>query len=469
MTSGIQSRVAGDVPVLELAAYQRTVRLLLRHPLVTATYPDGRALPAVRRWSATLRVDLAEMLGYRLEVHGDTARLVRLHDGLDPTQPALTRTGRPFDRQRYAYLALALAVLGRASIQITLSELADAVAADAARISGLGLDADRGADRRAFVDAVLWLEDRGALRLADGSAGAWASDPDAAEALYDVARDVVTAAYRPTRVLQHLRSVAALLERPPGTSDNARRRAAAQRARRAVVESPVVYYAEVEPEVRNHLRTSTLVEDIERLTGLRVERRSEGLVLVDTAGLTDRRFPGTGAVAQAALLLLGEIADRVVDPDAEPLPKLAAPSPPERLADLVATVDAGLPVAGLLEAIVGLNPDDADARHREPGSGERDAESAVYPFVPDAFLRAALVGLMRRYGKAFGEKWREDPDRLRTAAIELLAAHRLLMPMDGGVLVLPLTGRYRNVIATIRGRRGATPATLFDLTEESEH
>jgi hypothetical protein len=31
-------------------------------------------------------------------------------------------------------------VLGRAGIQITLTELADSVAADAARIAGLGLD-----------------------------------------------------------------------------------------------------------------------------------------------------------------------------------------------------------------------------------------------------------------------------------------------------------------------------------------
>jgi hypothetical protein len=266
-----------------------------------------------------------------------------------------------------------------------------------------------------------------------------------------------------------------------------------------VVESPVVYYAEVEADVRNHLRTATLVEDIERLTGLRVERRSEGLVLVDTAGLTDRRFPGTGAVAQAALLLLGEIADRLVDPDAEPLPRMAAPSPPERLADLAATIDAGLPVAGLLAAIADIDPDDGGARHREPGGGEPesepaggepesepagggpeseraggepesepDAESAVYPFLPDAFLRTSVLDLMQRYGKAFGEKWRADPDRLRAAAIDLLAAHRLLTPVDGGVLVLPLTGRYRNVVATVRGRRGTALPTLFDVAEEPE-
>src|SRR5262249_49830439 len=174
---GAGMRFAENIADLELADYQRAVRLVLRHPLITATWPDEKALPRVRRFAAVLRQDLADAFGYRLELHRPTARLVGARDLLDPTQPALSRTDRPFDRQRYAYLALCLAVLGRAGIQITLSELADSVAADANRISGLGLDADRGADRRAFVDAVGWLEERGALRLADGSSAAWPNDP----------------------------------------------------------------------------------------------------------------------------------------------------------------------------------------------------------------------------------------------------------------------------------------------------
>ena len=99
-------RFAADISDLELADYQRAVRLLLRHPLITASWPDERALPRVRRFSAELRRDLADAFGYRLELHGSTARLVRTADALDPDRPAVTRTGRPFDRQRYAYLSL---------------------------------------------------------------------------------------------------------------------------------------------------------------------------------------------------------------------------------------------------------------------------------------------------------------------------------------------------------------------------
>jgi hypothetical protein len=107
-------RFAVDVSDLELADYQRTVRLVLRHPLITASWPDERALPRVRRFAAQLRPDLSEAFGYRLELHGSTARLVRTADRLDAHRPATSRTGRPFDRQRYAYLSLCLAALGRA-------------------------------------------------------------------------------------------------------------------------------------------------------------------------------------------------------------------------------------------------------------------------------------------------------------------------------------------------------------------
>ena len=44
-------RVAAGVPDTELADYQRAVRTVLRHPLISEHYPDRAALPLVRRWS----------------------------------------------------------------------------------------------------------------------------------------------------------------------------------------------------------------------------------------------------------------------------------------------------------------------------------------------------------------------------------------------------------------------------------
>ena len=90
------SRFAEDIADLELADYQRAVRLVLRHPLITATWPDEKALPRVRRFSAMLRQDLADAFGYRLELHGATARLVRARDlrRSDPARAARGPTGR---------------------------------------------------------------------------------------------------------------------------------------------------------------------------------------------------------------------------------------------------------------------------------------------------------------------------------------------------------------------------------------
>ncbi|WP_405427744.1 TIGR02678 family protein [Micromonospora sp. NBC_00617] len=450
-------RFAVDVPELELADYQRAIRLILRHPLITATWPDERALPRVRRFAATLRRDLAEAFGYRLELHGSTARLVRVKDQLDGTQPAASRTGRPFDRQRYAYLALCLAVLGRAGIQITLSELADSVAGDANRITGLGLDPDHGPDRRAFVDAVGWLEERGVLRLADGSSAAWASDPGAGEALYDVARDVVFALFRPTRVVQHVESVSALLDRAMTSSGNAERRQAAQAARRAVVESPVVYHADVEPAVANHLRGSALAADLARLTGLRVERQAEGVLLVDTAGFTGERFPGTGSVAQAAVLLAVEMADRVVDPDGRRVKRLAPPDGHGRQQALVGQIDVGLPTATLVR-LGDSDPTEPWTTGDEGGTDETDGAGRL-PFVTDSFLRTAVSEILQRYRTAFGAQWHADPDRLRDEAVALLERFGAVTVVPGGVLVRPLVGRYRHTVAAVKPR--ATTETLF--------
>lgn len=444
------------IPAFELASYQRAVRIVLANPLVTEVYPDRDALPLVRRWAAELREDLSETFGYRLEMSRTTARLLRSIDALDATQPARTSTDRPFDRRRYAYLALALAVLGRAGTQVALSELADTVADDATRIDGLGLSRERAADRAAFVDAVAWLETRGAVKLADGSARRWADDPDSGEALYDIDRDAVTAVYRPTRILQHLRSVTALLTVPTANSRDTRRREAGQRARRALVEQPVVYWAELDEDARNILRGPHAVPDVERITGLSAERRAEGVALLDTSGaLSDRRFPGAGTVAQTALLLVGEVADRIEDVDAPGLIRMAAPA--AGTASLAAAVDAGLPTAGILDEL-------AETVSRE--EPDKETEAPTHPLLEDGWLRTTMAGLLDRYGSTFAAAWRADPDRLLDAALDLLADLRMVCRVPGGVLALPLLARYRNVLFEVR-RRKAEP-TLFDFDSSEE-
>ena len=459
------SRVAEGVSPLELADYQKAVRLVLRHPLVTSGYPDKGALATVRRWADQLRTDLMEVLGHRLVTTADTARLQRAQDGLDATRPALTRAGRPFDRRRYAYLVLTLAALGRHGAQVALGELADAVAADAVRIDGLGLDTARKPDRDAFVDAVTWLTERGALSLADGSATAWAGDPERAEALYDIDREILLAVHHPTRVLQHLTSVTSLLDSSGvlGLSAGraAQRRDQARRARRLVLENPVAYYADADAELLGQLRAPALAEDLERLTGLTVERRAEGVALIDTSGrLSDLRFPGGGTVAQAALLLAARISAAVPRSGRHTLERLPAPTAAERLAARAQRIDAALPSRGLVTELAGLagpaEPDEGSGYEASGDEAEAPGETH-YPFVTDSWLRGRLKEITAEYGAGFAADLRGDPDRLLGRALDLLAAMSLIVRVDGGALALPLIARYRGVTARVKTRTAAQP------------
>jgi len=451
-------RVAADVGALELAEYQQAARLVLRHPLITASYPDRTALPLARKWARQLRTDFAEVLGYTLVSTGETIRLRRVQDTLDSTRPALTRARRPFDRRRYAYLVLTMSALGRSGSQIALSELADAVAAEAGRTDGPGMDTGRKADRDAFVDAVAWLEARGALRMADGSAAEWVNDPERAEALYDIDREIVAAVYAPSRVLQHLSSVTELLDGTdrddPAQGINAQRRLNARRARRLVLERPVVYYADVDPGLRGQLRSAALTEDLERLTGLPLERRAEGVALVNIGQrLSDVAFPGTGTVAQAALLLCARIAGYLQRNRAR-VEHLPAATAAERLTEAARRIDSALPDRGRVADLLasdGGREDTGGFGAAIPADDETETTAEVtYPFLSEMWLRAELRKLVDEFGSGMAEKQVADPAGLLGDALSLLASAGLVAPVDGGVLVLPLLARYRSVTAQLK-------------------
>ncbi|KQY37602.1 hypothetical protein ASD42_03280 [Nocardia sp. Root136] len=434
------------IDALALDSYQRAARVMLANHLVTRVYPDRIALPLIRRWATELREDLAELFGYRLEVTETTARLYPVHDRLDDARPARSVNDRVFDRRRYAYLSLALAALGRAGDQITLSELAEHVADYASRIEGLDLSTERAADRDAFVDAVGWLGARGALTLADGDAGGWASDPEAGEALYDIDRPVVFALFRPPRALQHLHSVRGLLadDADQASPDQARR------VRRALVERPIVYLDELSDAERALLGQDRLIGEVEYCTGLRAERRAEGVALIDTSGrLSDTRFPGTGTLAQVALLLIGEIADAVLDID-NPVARRPGALTPDNT--LLEQLDASIPTAGVFAPLaddIEINTAATDFDDDETDS----PEPVTYPFLDDAWVRATVIALTDRYGATFAAQWQADVGGLTTEVLALLAKLRLIRPVDDGLLVLPALARYRGAVVTVRVRK----------------
>ena len=229
----------------------------------------------------------------------------------------------------------------------------------------------------------------------------------------------------------------------------------AQRARRAIVERPVVYFADAAEAVGNHLRGTAFAEDMQRLTGLRVERRAEGVLLVDVvSGFSGERFPSAGAVAQAAILLLVEMADRATDPDRRRVRRMDGPSVAESQAALVSAIDLGLPSGSQ----VLLDDEHAEVSDGGDPGGDEQSDGRL-PFITDSFLLEAINGILKRHSTSFGTAWHADPQHLRAEAKALLQRFGCVVEVPGGVLVLPLAARYRNTVAESKARR--SPARLF--------
>src|SRR6516165_8184459 len=440
---------AATVQLSDLGSYQHAVRLVLTHDVITAARPRPGTLETVLRWADQLARDVRDLLGYTLVATTRQVRLVRRLDALDPTQTTIfaAKSGRPFDRRRLAYLCLVLASFQRSRVEISLADLVRAFTPAANAIDGLGFDPTVTAHKAAVVDVLHWLADRGALRLSDGSLESWAADAERGDALYDIDHDICAALFRPARPVQHLTSAAGLLDSTfVSAKRSAQREAAAQHAARALLEYPVVYYAQVEPEIAEALRQPGVAESLTRLTGLATERRAEGIMLADAGGrFTDRRFPGRGgAVNRAAGLLLAKIADLIEDPD-QSLATLPVPAEAEDQRDLLARIDSALPAAWVVQELAWSAPaDDLDDAERSVVGAP--APPLAAPFIEHSRLRAMIDELYEELGAAsFTVAWQHDPRGLLAAALSFLADLRLLRLVPGGVLVLPAAARYRNI------------------------
>jgi len=447
---------APAVAPADLGSYQQAMRRVLTCDLITASRPRPGVLDQVLRWADELAADLERLFGYTLIATTDHVRLVRELDALDPTQRQnFSRRGRPFDRRRLAYLCLLLASFQRSQIEISLADLVARLTPTANTIEGLGYDPTDGTHKAALVDAAHWLLDRGALHLSDGSLEAWAAHGDQGDALFDIDHEVCEVLFRPARPVQHLGSAAGLLAEPLTAASP--REQAARRARRLLVERPVVYHADVEPEVSAVLRGRGAAEELARATGLRVERRAEGVLLADPAGaFTDRPFPGRGgAVNRTAGLLLAKVADLLETSLAALVPMTVAPLPADQ-ADLVRLVDAGLPRDGVVAELAWT------AEPRE-GPDTEPSEPLEAPLVERARWETMIHELFAEFGaSSFGGAWQQDPYGLLDAALALLAELSLVRPVPGGALVLPASSRYRNLQGALpeRADSGQLPLGL---------
>lgn len=463
---------AQGVDPADMGTYQQAVRRVLTCDLITATRPRPGTLEQVLRWADQMAEDLRSLFGHTLIATTDHVRLVRELDELDPTQRhVFSRRGRPFDRRRMAYLCLILASFQRSQIEISLGDLVRHFTPTANAVPGLGYDPTDSTHKAALVDAAHWLLDRGALHLSDGSLEAWARGSDQADALFDIDHEICEILFRPARPVQHLGSVTGLLSDPPRPGTD--REEAARRARRLLLEHPLVHYADVPPEVAAALRARGPAEDVAHMTGLVVERRAEGVLLADPSGLfTDRPFPGRGgAVTRTAGLLMAKLAD-LFESSWAALVHMDVPTHADQHLDLVRQIDAGLPRDGVIGELAWTDT----TSHPPPPTGEPRRA----PLVERHRLEEMVADLFEEFGPAsFTNTWQQDPHGLLDAAVGLLTDLRLVRPVPGGVLVMPAAMRYRNIQGALPERPDTgllpfgpldreSPNTPTDAAQETE-
>ncbi|MER7579306.1 DUF2398 family protein [Kitasatospora sp. NPDC097691] len=300
--------VAQDRSGEELPAAERRIaaRLLLAHPLVTASGPHADGFPLIRRHRDWLAERFDTLLGYRLDVGPWHARLCKA--GLGPgaarrlEHPA---TGAPFTPGGYAQLALALALLVDAPEQLEYRRLLDAM-----RAAAPGLTADPADLDMALAALAGWqvLGELPAGTAADASAAAPAdADADASSDAFVLTVDRDLARAVPVG--------------PPALADDAadlvRRAAEAEPAtavRRLLAETPAVLAADLPEDCRTWLHEHRLSGPaaLADFLGLETELRAEGVALLDPAAeLTDLALPGAGTLAQATLLLVERLVEEV--------------------------------------------------------------------------------------------------------------------------------------------------------------
>ena len=306
-TAPVTSYARGTADPQRQLDLRAAARHLVTHPLVLAERePDTFGL--IRRHEQTLDRWFTQRFGYRLQVTADTARLFK-STVVARRRPLGTASSqsRPFSVREYTLLSLALAAVAAGPSVISLRDLLGEV-----RSAATDADVtvtDEPADRRALVTALRWMIRHGVAIEMHDRVERYAAD-GAADAVLRIRPDRV--ALLPLPVLARSEAVDEVLDRPDrGLSSRAWMRS-------FLLEEPVLYRTDLADdewaELRRRLGEESAI--FEEMFGLNIEARAEGVMAIDPEDrLTDSRFPRSGTVGHAALLLI----DRLVETDRTPL------------------------------------------------------------------------------------------------------------------------------------------------------
>jgi len=278
-------------------------RHLLANPL-TCDEHDPAVFRLIRRHEAELGRWFTQRLGYRLHLDADTARLYKT-GARARSRPLRTASGRPLNQLELTLLALALAATAAGPAIVSLRDLVAEVRSSAVE-AGVELPGDA-VERRALVTAVRWMVDHGLAAEMHEHVDAYATDADA-DAVLRIRPDRIALLLVPATAGSE--TAEELLER------SERRSASRQWMRIRLVEDPVLYRDDLTTEEWAELRRRLGEEErlLEEMFGLALEARAEGVAAIDPAGeLADRRFPTSGTLGHATLLLLEKLVEEGQD------------------------------------------------------------------------------------------------------------------------------------------------------------
>ncbi|MGW1995030.1 TIGR02678 family protein [Embleya sp. NPDC001921] len=300
---------------------RRAARALLRAPLLRARGEEGGEFRLVQQFAAELRRWFERNTGWRLYVDAEVARLYKVPADADSaTHPARDpRTKLPFGARRYVLACLALAALERSDHQIALGRLAEQIVIGAAdpALSEAGVEFTlENREERADLVAVVRLMIRlGVLTLVAGDEEAYLKATG--DALYDVDRRVLAGLLTSRRGPSTITAagfeerLAGLADDPVLDNDDLRNQRIRHHLTRALLDDPVVYYANLSDTEFAYLQKQRphITGAITELTGLVPEVRAEGIAMVDPDDeLTDVKMPDTGTDGHVTLLLAERLA-----------------------------------------------------------------------------------------------------------------------------------------------------------------